>query len=225
MIWTDNGFAIYVVYQFYFELFPKACEGRVWVQWSHVRRGTQGWGRNKGKEQPKGALIQPVTTVGVWGLILLGTFGSWGGASSPIISRSELALFEGCPGCHQFWGSWAAGDGHQAQRKHQAKRLLVIPSTLKNISFGKAGEGIKLRNLGQLTRPWNLRNLQDPVQSYMMSQQLQWRGGFWRRPQGKYQLRGAAFMSDHPCWSGLFSDSAAFESSTLLEVTPHPHSC
>lgn len=54
------------------------------------------------EEQPKGALIQPVTTAGVWGLILLGTFGSWDGASSLIISRFELALFEGCPGCHQF---------------------------------------------------------------------------------------------------------------------------
>lgn len=31
---------------------------------------------------------------------------------------------------------------------------------------------------------------------------------------------GAAFMSDHPCWGGLFSDSAAFESPTLFEVTP-----
>lgn len=33
-----------------------------------------------------------------------------------------------------------------------------VPSTVKSISFGKVGEGIKLRKLGQLTRPRNLRN-------------------------------------------------------------------
>lgn len=54
------------------------------------------------EEQPKGALIQPVTTAGVWGLILLGTFGSWGGASSPIISRFELALLKAVPDAISF---------------------------------------------------------------------------------------------------------------------------
>lgn len=54
--------------------------------------------RNKGKEQPKGAVFSQLL-VGVWGLILLGTFGSWGGASSPSISRSALTLPEGCPRC------------------------------------------------------------------------------------------------------------------------------
>lgn len=53
-----------------------------------------------------------------------------------------------------------------------------------------------------------------------MSQQSQWRGAFWRSPQGKHQLRGAAFMSDQPCWGGLCSDSAAFDSPMLLLVTP-----
>jgi hypothetical protein len=33
-------------------------------------------------------------------------------------------------------------------------------------------------------------------------------------------LQGCSFTAFHPCWSGLCSDPAAFESSRLLKITP-----
>lgn len=50
-----------------------------------------------------------------------------------------------------FW-RWSPGSEKAIGKE------FVIPSTVKSISFGKVGEGIKLRKLGQLTRPRNLRN-------------------------------------------------------------------
>lgn len=57
-------------------------------------KGREGARGAKEKSNPRVLLV---TTVGAWGLVLQETFGSWGGAPSPIISRSELMLSEGRP--------------------------------------------------------------------------------------------------------------------------------